>query len=101
MIRMLLLLVLSSLPGLALHAQTLEINPISGSAAALPIAVVPFDYLGAQVAPDTDIAAVIRADLNRSGSFRTLGMIVGPVFDRIASSLVDAFVQRADEQYGA
>jgi ribosome-associated toxin RatA of RatAB toxin-antitoxin module len=26
---------------------------------------------------------------------------VGPVFDRIAGSLVDAFVKRADEVYGA
>jgi TolB protein len=29
-------------------------------------------YLGNSVAPDTDIAAVIRADLNRSGQFRAL-----------------------------
>lgn len=72
MIRMLILLALALFPLQALRAQSLEINPISGSAAALPIAVVPFDYLGAQVAPDTDVAAVIRADLNRSGSFRTL-----------------------------
>jgi TolB protein len=34
--------------------------------------VVPFDYLGANAAPDTDLAAVVRADLNRSGAFRTL-----------------------------
>jgi ribosome-associated toxin RatA of RatAB toxin-antitoxin module len=26
---------------------------------------------------------------------------VGPVFDRIAGSLVDAFVKRADQVYGA
>jgi ribosome-associated toxin RatA of RatAB toxin-antitoxin module len=29
-----------------------------------------------------------------------LGAVVGPVFDRIAGSLVDAFVKRADEVYG-
>jgi len=38
----------------------------------LPIAVIPFEYLGMSVAPDTDLAAVVRADLNRSGQFRTL-----------------------------
>jgi TolB protein len=54
------------------RAQGLEIDIIDGNAAALPIAVVPFDYLGANAAPDTDVAAVIRADLNRSGAFRTL-----------------------------
>jgi len=30
-----------------------------------------------------------------------LAAVVGPVFDRIAGSLVDAFVKRADQVYGA
>lgn len=30
----------------------------------------------------------------------TLGKLVGPVFDRIAASLVDAFVKRAQQVYG-
>lgn len=30
----------------------------------------------------------------------TLAMLVGPVFDKIAGSLVDAFVKRADQVYG-
>ena len=30
-----------------------------------------------------------------------LGKLVGPVFDRIAASLVDAFVKRAEQVYGA
>jgi TolB protein len=55
------------------HAQALEIEISGGSAAALPITVIPFEYLGMSVAPDTDLAAVARADLNRSGQFRTLG----------------------------
>lgn len=54
------------------HSQGLEIDIVNGNAAALPIAVVNLDYLGTAVAPDTDIAAVVRADLNRSGAFRTL-----------------------------
>jgi TolB protein len=53
-------------------AQGLEIDIVDGNAAALPIAIVPFDYLGANAAPDTDVAAVVRGDLNRSGAFRTL-----------------------------
>lgn len=31
---------------------------------------------------------------------QTLASLVGPVFDRIAGSLVDAFVKRADQVYG-
>jgi len=54
------------------RAQGLEIDIVNGNPSALPIAVVPMDYLGANAAPDTDVAAVIRADLNRSGAFRTL-----------------------------
>lgn len=53
--------------------QALEIEITGGNAAALPIVVIPFEYLGVGVAPDTDVAAVVRADLNRSGQFRTLG----------------------------
>lgn len=52
--------------------QALEIEISGGNEAALPIVVVPFEYFGVGAAPDTDLAAVVRADLNRSGQFRTL-----------------------------
>jgi len=52
----------------AAQEQGLEIDIVGGNASALPIAVVPFQ--GA--AGETDIAAVIRADLDRSGQFRGL-----------------------------
>ena len=42
----------------------LELDIVGGQATALPIAVAPF---GGTVAGGTDIAAVIRADLDRSG----------------------------------
>ncbi len=61
------------LPALAsAQQQGLEIDIIGGNAAALPIAVVPMPYQGSAAAPSTDVAAVIRADLERSGAFRTL-----------------------------
>ena len=50
------------------QAQGLEIDIVGGNAAALPIAVVPF----AGSAGETDVAAVVRADLERSGQFRAL-----------------------------
>ena len=60
------------LPAGLVRAQGLDIGLVTGNESALPIAVVPMPYLGTSVAPDTDIAAVIRADLNRSGQFRAL-----------------------------
>jgi len=52
--------------------QGLEIDIVGGNAAALPIAVVPMPYQGGAAAPQTDIAQVVSADLNRSGQFRSL-----------------------------
>jgi len=60
------------LPAGLVKAQGLDIGLVTGNESALPIAVVPMPYLGTSVAPDTDVAAVIRADLNRSGQFRAL-----------------------------
>src|SRR5690606_3141442 len=56
----------------AAQEQGLEIDIIGGNASALPIAVVPMPYQGAGTAPLTDVSAVVRADLDRSGQFRTL-----------------------------
>ena len=60
------------LPFGSARAQGLDIGLVQGRDGALPITVVPMPYLGTSVAPDTDIAAVIRADLNRSGQFNAL-----------------------------
>ena len=38
--------------------------------------------------------------LNYGFSSKTLAALVGPVFDRIAGTLVDAFVKRAEQVYG-
>ncbi len=56
----------------AAQQQGLEIDIVGGNAAALPIAVVPMPYEGTAGTPPTDIAAVVSADLNRSGQFRVL-----------------------------
>jgi len=57
---------------LTAHAQQLEVDLEGGIAAALPIAVLDMPYQGVAEPLETDISAVIRADLNRSGRFRTL-----------------------------
>ena len=54
-------------------AQSLMVDPVVGNSAAIPVTVVPFAFEGASLPPDTDVGAVISADLNRSGQFRSLG----------------------------
>ncbi|MBS7456772.1 Tol-Pal system beta propeller repeat protein TolB [Coralloluteibacterium stylophorae] len=74
--RIVVLLAMLCLPWMAasrVEAQGLDIDIVGGTASALPIAIVPMQYQGGTAAPDTDIASVISADLNRSGQFRTLG----------------------------
>lgn len=67
------LFLLSLVPALAsAQQQGLEIDIIGGNASALPITVVPMPYQGSAGAPPTDVSAVVRADLERSGAFRTL-----------------------------
>lgn len=61
------------LPIAALAQQKgLEIDIVGGNASATPIAVVPMPYQGSAGAPQTDVASVVRADLERSGQFRNL-----------------------------
>lgn len=55
-----------------------------------------FTPLGA----DGQRACKVEFRLNYGFSSATLAALVGPVFDKIASSLVDAFVKRADQVYG-
>ncbi len=52
-----------------------------------------FDGLGEQ-------GCKVSLDLDYEFSSKLLGLAIGPVFNGIASSLVDAFCQRADSLYG-
>ncbi len=54
------------------QSQGLEINIVGGNPSALPITIVPMPYQGSGAAPTTDVSQVVRADLDRSGAFRTL-----------------------------
>ena len=71
--RWLVLLAALLLPFAALAQQRgLEIDIVGGSASATPITVVPMPYQGAASAPSTEVSAVVAADLDRSGQFRSL-----------------------------
>jgi ribosome-associated toxin RatA of RatAB toxin-antitoxin module len=45
-------------------------------------------------------ACKVELTLNYGFDNATLGRLVGPVFDKIAASMVDAFVKRAVQVYG-
>lgn len=45
-------------------------------------------------------ACRIQFELRYAFSSRTLELLIGPVFDRIANTLVDSFIKRADALYG-
>ena len=53
-----------------------------------------------QVGDGAERASRVELLLQYGFSNATLGRLVGPVFDRIAASLVDAFVKRAEQVYG-
>ena len=72
--RRLLALLFLLLPFSVVQAQGLDIGLVSGNEGSLPITIVPMPYQGAGAAPDTDVAAVIRNDLNRSGQFKSLAV---------------------------
>lgn len=49
----------------------------------------------------TPSACKVELDLQYAFSSRALEAVVSPVFDRIAATLVDGFVKRAEQVYGA
>jgi ribosome-associated toxin RatA of RatAB toxin-antitoxin module len=53
------------------------------------------------VGGDSQRACRIDLKMNYGFSNALLAKLVGPVFDKIAGSLVDAFVKRAEQVYGA
>ncbi len=68
------LLVAGLLLGTGVFAQSggLTAEIIDGRASALPIAVVPFGFEGSGTPPEFNAGEIVRADLARSGQFRTL-----------------------------
>ena len=56
--------------GSAHAALTIEIT--EGAEGALPIAVVPFRWMGAGAPPGQDVFEIVKADLARSGRFKTM-----------------------------
>ncbi|AMO24999.1 type II toxin-antitoxin system RatA family toxin [Ramlibacter solisilvae] len=65
----------------------------------------PFSRLDGQwkfipLGDGTERACKVELQLNYGFEHVTLGKLIAPVFDKIAASLVDAFVKRAEQVYG-
>ena len=65
----------------------------------------PFSHLKGRwrfepVGDGTQRACRVNFDIEYDFSSRTLAMLVGPIFEKITSTFVDAFIQRAKKVYG-
>lgn len=65
------LVALSLLFAQASHA-VLDIQITEGVSGGIPIAIVPFEWVGPGIAPDQDVASIVTADLARTGRFTLL-----------------------------
>lgn len=77
---------------------------IPGREVTLQLIKGPFSHLQGLwrfVPLDASAARACRVELTLKYSFNSMALpaLVGPVFDRIAASMVDAFVQRAEKVY--
>ncbi|HMN20675.1 MAG TPA: type II toxin-antitoxin system RatA family toxin [Ottowia sp.] len=66
-----------------------------------PFSTLEGTWTFAPVGAEGERACRVDLVLDYGFSSTMLATVVGPVFDRIAGSLVDAFVQRAEQVYGA
>ena len=53
------------------------------------------------VGPEGERACRVTLALDYGFDSKALALLVGPVFDKIAATMVDAFIQRAEQVYGA
>lgn len=78
---------------------------VPGRQVAMTLVNGPFSRLDGEwnflpIGDGTQRACKVELTLNYGFENATLGKLVGPVFDKIAGSMVDAFVKRAAQVYG-
>jgi ribosome-associated toxin RatA of RatAB toxin-antitoxin module len=64
-----------------------------------PFSALQGDWVFAPIGDGSQQACKVTLDLRYSFSSGALSALVGPVFDKIAATLVDAFVKRAEQVY--
>ena len=65
-----------------------------------PFSKLDGDWHFHPVGDGTQRACKVELQLHYGFDSRTLAALVGPVFDRIAATFVDAFIKRAEDVYG-
>ena len=78
---------------------------VPGRQVSMKLVEGPFSRLDGQwkftpLGGDQQRACKVELELHYGFENAALGALVGPVFDKIAGSLVDAFVKRAEQVYG-
>ena len=78
---------------------------VPGRQVAMTLVNGPFSRLDGEwnflpIGDGTQRACKVELTLNYGFENATLGKLIGPVFDKIAGSMVDAFVKRAAQVYG-
>lgn len=89
------------------HAFTTRNDHVADRAVSVRLVDGPFSsldghwqFLPIAQAPQDRQACRVALDLRYAFSSRALERVVSPVFDRVANTLVDAFVVRAEQVYG-
>lgn len=87
------------------QAFTTRNTHVEGRSVQMQLVDGPFSKLSggwtfSPVGDGTQRACKVELNLQYGFSSSTLSAVVGPVFDKIAGSLVDAFIQRAEQVYG-
>ena len=78
-----------------IEGQRVLINLVNG-----PFSKLEGEWNFLPLGDGTQRACKVELTLNYGFDNATLGRLVGPVFDKIARSMVDAFVKRAGQVYG-
>jgi len=87
------------------HVFTTRNTHVSGREVSMKLVKGPFSKLDgvwtfAPVGDGQQRACRVELNIHYGFSSAALGALIGPVFDRIAATLVDAFVKRAEQVYG-
>jgi ribosome-associated toxin RatA of RatAB toxin-antitoxin module len=89
------------------HAFTTRNTHVPGAVGAVQLVDGPFSLLDGTwlfqprwAARQRQPACKIEFDLRYAFSSKALETVVSPVFDRVANTFVDSFVQRAEDVYG-
>ncbi len=78
-----------------IEGQRVLINLVNG-----PFSKLEGEWNFLPLGDGTQRACKVELTLTYSFANTTLGKLIGPVFDKIAGSMVDAFVKRANQVYG-